>query len=98
VDRIGGELFTIVHKPETATELTRADGSSGWTRTSNPSVNRQKTKTLRPFATRCAEAPDRELDPIDTGPTDDQNVAAGSRPNPRLDVSKGQEKGKEESR
>jgi hypothetical protein len=34
------------------------------------------------------------LDPINIGLIDDQRDAAVSRPNPRLDVGKGQEKGK----
>jgi hypothetical protein len=39
-DKVGSELFTIVHNLEKASELThRKDGSSGWTRTSNPPVN-----------------------------------------------------------
>jgi hypothetical protein len=49
---------------------------------------------LPPIAEPCAEVPDREFDSINTGPIDDQRDAAISRPNPRLDVSKGQEKGK----
>ena len=40
VDKIGSELFTIVHKPETGVELTEKISSSGWIRTSNPPVNR----------------------------------------------------------
>jgi hypothetical protein len=48
---------------------------------------------LPPVAAPCAEAPDRELDPIKQGPIDDQGDAAVSRSKPRLDVSKGQEKG-----
>jgi hypothetical protein len=68
-------------------------GSSGWIRTSNPPVNSQKTPILPPVAAPCAEAPDRELDPIDTGPIDDPSDAAVSRSKPRLGVSKGQEKG-----
>jgi integrase len=39
VDRVGSELFTIVHNPEKASELTERNGFSGWTRTSNPPVN-----------------------------------------------------------
>jgi len=46
-----------------------------------------------PVAADCAEAPDRELDPIESGPIDDQGDASVSRPDPRLDVSKRQEKG-----
>jgi hypothetical protein len=34
------------------------------------------------------------LDPINTGPIDDPSDASVSRPNPGLDVSKGQEEGK----
>jgi hypothetical protein len=45
------------------------------------------------LAAHCQEAPDRELDPVNTAAIDDQGDAAVSRPNPRLDVSKGQEKG-----
>jgi hypothetical protein len=69
-------------------------GSSGWTRTSNPPVNRRKTGVLLRFAARCEQSPERELDPINIGPIDDSDDASVSRPNPRLDVSKGQEKGK----
>jgi hypothetical protein len=68
-------------------------GSSGWTRTSNPPVNRRKTAILPPVAPFCAETPDRELHSINTGPIEDQNDAPVSRPNPRLDVGKGQQKG-----
>jgi hypothetical protein len=42
----------------------------------------------------CAEALDRELDPINTAPIDDRDDAAVSRPHPGLDVSKGQERAK----
>jgi hypothetical protein len=52
---------------------------------------------LPPVAAPCAETPDREFDQINTGPIDDQRNAAVSRQNPRLDVSKGQEKGKGKS-
>src|SRR5258708_964715 len=68
--------------------------SSGWIRTSNPPVNRRKTPVLPPVAAPCADAPDRELDRINTGPIDDPTDASVGRPNPRLGVSKGQEKGK----
>jgi hypothetical protein len=44
-----------------------------------------------------SEAPDRELDPINTGPIGDHGDAAVSRRNPRMDVSNGQEKGKVEN-
>jgi len=71
-------------------------GSSGWTRTSNRPVNSERTAILPPVAAR-AEAPVRELDPINTGPIDDQRDAAVSRPDPRLDVSKGQEEGNAKS-
>jgi hypothetical protein len=37
------------------------------------------------------------LDPINTGPIDDRGDAAISRRDPRLDVSRGQEKGKGKS-
>jgi hypothetical protein len=85
-------LFTIVHdRKRGRSYLLDLIGSSGWT--SNPPVNRRKTAVLPPVAAPCADAPDRELDPINTGPIDDQRDAAISRPNPRLDVSKGQEKG-----
>ena len=67
-------------------------GSSGWTRTSNPPVNRKKTAVLPPVAAPCAEAPDRDWDPVSAGPIDDQTDAAVSRPNPRLDVSKGKKR------
>jgi hypothetical protein len=43
------------------------------------------------------EVPEHELDPINTGPIDDASDAAVSRPHPRLDVIKGQEKGKAKS-
>jgi hypothetical protein len=69
-------------------------GSSGWTRTSNPPVNRRKTAVLPPVAAHGAETPDRELDPMNTEPIDDPADAAVGRRNPRLDVNKGQEKGK----
>ena len=69
-------------------------GSSGWTRTSNPPVNRQKAPVLPTVAATCAESPDRELDPMNTRPIEEGNDAAVSCPNPRLGVSKGQEKGK----
>jgi hypothetical protein len=73
------------------------NGSSGWTRTSNPPVNRRKRTVLPPVAAPCGEGPDHESDPINTSPIDDQRDAGIGRPNPRLDVSKGQEKGKGKS-
>jgi hypothetical protein len=48
-------------------------------------------------AAPCGETPERELDPTNTGPIDNLSDAAVSRPHPRLDVSKGQEKGKVKS-
>jgi hypothetical protein len=48
------------------------------------------------FAARCEQMPEGELDPINIAPIDDPGDASVSRPNPRLDVSKGQEKGKVE--
>src|SRR5258708_12068378 len=68
--------------------------SSGWIRTSNPPVNRRKTPVLPPVAAPCADAPDRELDRINTGPIDDPTDASDGLPNPPLGVSKVQEKGK----
>jgi hypothetical protein len=47
-----------------------------------------------PVAAPCAPVPDRDYDPINTGPIDDRGDAAVGQPNPRLDVSKGQEKDK----
>jgi len=72
-------------------------GSSGWTRTSNPPVNRRKTATLPLVAASRAETPDRESHSINTGPIDEQNDAAVSRPNPRLGVGREQEKGNAKS-
>jgi hypothetical protein len=71
-------------------------GSSGWTRTSNPPVNRRKPPILPPVAAPCIEMPDRGLDPIITEPIDDRGDAAVSRRIPRFGVSKGQEKGEVE--
>jgi hypothetical protein len=71
-------------------------GSSGWTRTSNPPVNRRKTAILPPVAAVCAETPDRELDLINIGPINDLTDAAVSRPNPRLGVQQRARKGKVE--
>jgi hypothetical protein len=76
-------------------EFVKEFGSSGKTRTCNPPVNSRKTAVLPPVAAPCvAKTPDREFDPINTGPIDDLTDAAVSRPNPLLGVSKGQEKGK----
>jgi hypothetical protein len=72
-------------------------GSSGWTRTSNPPVNKRKTTILPPVAASCATTPDRDSDPANAAAIDDQTDAVVSRPNPRSDVSKGQEKGKTKS-
>jgi hypothetical protein len=57
----------------------------------------EKAAVVPPVAAHCREAPDHELDPINTAAIDDQRDAAVSRPNPRLDVSKGQVKGKGKS-
>jgi hypothetical protein len=72
-------------------------GSSGWTRTSNPPVNRRKRPILPPVASVGADVADRELDPMNIAPIDDRGDAAVSRPKLRLGVSKGQEKGNDQS-
>ena len=77
-------------------EFVKDFGSSGWTRTSNPPVNRRKRGVLLRFAARCGQTPERELDSVSIAPIADPDDASVSRPNPRLDVSKGQEKGKVE--
>jgi hypothetical protein len=46
------------------------------------------------FAARWEQSPERVLDPINIASIDDPDDAWVGRPNPGLDVSKGQEKGK----
>jgi hypothetical protein len=49
VNKVGSELFTIVHNRKNGAELSRCVceiGSSGWTGTSNPPVNRLGTTSL----------------------------------------------------
>jgi len=72
-------------------------GSSGWTRTSNPPVNRRKTTDLPGVAEVCGESPKREIDPIKPSAIDDPVDAAVCTPKRRLGARGGQEKGNAKS-
>jgi len=82
---------------ELSTERSEGDGSSGWTRTSNPPVNSRKTTDLPGVAEVCGESPKREIEPVNTGAIDDPSDAAVSRPKRRFVATKGQEKGNAKS-
>jgi hypothetical protein len=68
-------------------------GSSGWTRTSNPPINRRKTTDLPGHAAVCGDSPKREIAPVNIGSIDGPSDAAACRPKRRFVASKGQEKG-----
>jgi hypothetical protein len=75
-------------------------GSSGWTRTSNPPVNRRKTIVSPRVASDCGESSDRESDSMKSSAIDDQKDSSDAficRSEPRLGVSKGQGKGNAKS-